>query len=156
MRNQTSLTLSANSACDSMHRLRKCHDFILFGVVFPAFLALYFHSRLWFPTDRLRNRFCALCVASFFTALFAYRKSRDLYRSISSTDNDRSILDIIDDGWAEVKQVFPPRGTRTARARMFEPGREPPHLSPRQIVYQDETIVDVLEPSLANPKGMWE
>ena len=77
-------------------------------------------------------------MATLFTALFAYSLSRNFIRCLLSSDCDQSILDIIDDGWAEVTLVIPVQGTRAARARMFEPGADYPQMSPRQLVYRDE------------------
>lgn len=103
--------------------IRKCHDLILFLIVSPAVIALYFHSQLWYPTDHLKNRFCALCVAAIFTIYFTYRLYFSFFKCIFSSDCAQTILDVVDDGCAEVRDVLPRKGTRAARARIFEPGR---------------------------------
>lgn len=105
-----------------MHVIRKCHDFVLFVIVFPALIALYFHSQLWYPTDFLRSRFCCMCTATIFTLQFAYQQSAKFVRFLFSRNCDLTILDILDDAYTEVRQVLPPQGTREVRALIFETG----------------------------------
>jgi hypothetical protein len=124
---------------DSMHSIRSWHDFLLFFIVFPALIALYFHSQLWYPTDFLKNRFCCFCTSAFFTVRFAYRHSANFVRYLFSSSCNLTILDILDHAYTEVRQVLPPQGTREVRARIFEPGLTPEECYTRRLVWNGST-----------------
>lgn len=120
-----------------MHSIRSCHDFLLFLIVFPALIALYFHNQLWYPTDFLRNRFCCFCTP--FTVQFAYRHSTNFVRHLFSSSCNLTILDILDHAYTEVGQVLPPQGTWDVRARIFEPGLNPDECYTRRIIWNGST-----------------
>ena len=135
-----------------MLSIRKFHDFILFLMVFPGLIALYFHSQLWYPTDFLKNRFCCLCTSALFTLQFAYRHSANFVRFLFLSSCDLTILDILDAGCTEVREVLPPQGTREARARIFEPGLTPTEAHIRRIVWDDIVWADSVEQEERTPR----